>query len=351
MNKKIECYNPVIYMLRSMVGLIFIVFVSLVALVGFSYYLSETPDKTIYYFFNGPFLSLYDFGNMINMAVPLIIGGLGISLAFRSGSMNIGGEGQLYFGALIATLTVIALEPLGRAGAVIAIFVAMMSSGILAGISGVLRYRWNTNVLITSFLISNAVVLIVNYLITGPFDDPLTNLFSTQPIPETAELSYILPPSNLNTSLIVAVAAVFIIHALMYRSRTGFELRMYGDNPRFAKYAGVNVMYYQIMPMFVSGAMYALAGSLSIFGTYHATIKDFSSGMGWNALAVALIARYRPFAVIPAALFFAYIESGARSAMLYSDVTFELSSIVQATVFFLVSSVTLQRLGLKKRRI
>ncbi|MGD8114844.1 MAG: ABC transporter permease, partial [Sphaerochaetaceae bacterium] len=231
MNKKIECYNPVIYMLRSMVGLIFIVFVSLVALVGFSYYLSETPDKTIYYFFNGPFLSLYDFGNMINMAVPLIIGGLGISLAFRSGSMNIGGEGQLYFGALIATLTVIALEPLGRAGAVIAIFVAMMSSGILAGISGVLRYRWNTNVLITSFLISNAVVLIVNYLITGPFDDPLTNLFSTQPIPETAELSYILPPSNLNTSLIVAVAAVFIIHALMYRSRTGFELRMYGDNP------------------------------------------------------------------------------------------------------------------------
>jgi len=351
MKRKIECYNPIIYMMRSMVGLVFIVIISLIALIGFSYYLSETPEKTIFYFFNGPFLSLYAFGNMLNMAVPLIIGGLGISLAFRSGSMNIGGEGQLYLGALIATLSVIALKPLGELGAVIAIFIAMMSSGVLAGISGVLRYKWNTNVLITSFLISNTVMLIVNYLVTGPFLDPLTNLFSTRQIPETAQLSYILPPSNLNTSLIVAIAAVCIIHALMYRSKTGFELRMYGDNPKFATYAGINIKYYQIMPMFVSGAMYALAGAMSVFGTYHATIKDFSVGMGWNALAVALIARYRPFAVIPAALFFAYIESGARSAMLYSDVTFELSSIVQATVFFLVSSVTLQRLGLKKRRV
>ncbi len=338
-------------MLRSLVGLLFIVFVSLLALIGFSYYLSKTPEKTIYYFFNGPFLSLYAFGNMLNMAVPLIIGGLGISLAFRAGSMNIGGEGQLYLGALVATLVAIALEPLGIVGVILAVVVAMLSSGLLAGFSGALRAKWNTNVLITSFLISNAVMLIVNYLITGPFDDPLTNLFSTRQIPEIAQLSIILPPSNLNTSLVIALAAVFIIHALLYRSKTGFELRMYGDNPRFAKYAGVNIPYYQIMPMFVSGAMYALAGAMSVFGTYHATIKDFSIGMGWNALAVALIARYKPFAVIPAALFFAYIESGARSAMLYSDVTFELSSIVQATVFFLVSSATLQRLGLGKRRV
>jgi len=351
MKRKIEHYNPIAYTVRSLFGMFVIVIISLISLILLSYLLSETPRRTIYYFFNGPFSSLYTFGNMINDAVPLIIGGLGVSLAFRSGSMNIGGEGQVYTGALIATIVAIALESFGEMGVVLSLFLAMVASGLLAGFSGYLKAKWHTNELITSFLVSNAMILIVNYLISGPFVDPLTNLISTRAIPEIAELSMILPPSNLNTSFVIALAAVCIIHALMYRSKTGFELRMYGNNNKFAMYAGISRSYYQIMPMFVSGAMYGLSGALAIFGTYHSVIKEFSVGLGWNALAVALIARYRPFAVIPAALFFAYIDSGAHSAMLYSDVTFELSSIVQATVFFLVSSLTLQRLGLGKRRV
>ena len=160
MKKKIECYNPIVYMMRSLVGMFFIVVVSLGALIALSYYLSETPEKTIYYFFNGPFLSLYAFGNMLNMAVPLVIGGLGVSLAFRAGSMNIGGEGQVYLGALVATVVAIALEPLGEIGVILAIFLAMVTSGLLAGFSGVLRAKWNTSVLITTFLISNPTLSI-----------------------------------------------------------------------------------------------------------------------------------------------------------------------------------------------
>jgi simple sugar transport system permease protein len=101
--------------------------------------------------------------------------------------------------------------------------------------------------------------------------------------------------------------------------------------------------------MFLSGAFFGLGGGMTIFGTYYACMKDFSVGMGWNGLAVALIARYRPAAIIPAALFFAYIESGARNAMMHSDVTFEIASIVQSVVFFLVTSTVLQQIGVKKR--
>ncbi|NCB01216.1 MAG: ABC transporter permease [Spirochaetia bacterium] len=351
MKRKIERFNPFVYTIRSLLGMFVIVFISILSLIIISFLLSKTPLRTIYYFFYGPFSSLYTFGNMINQAVPLMIGGLGVSLAFRAGNMNIGGEGQVYVGAFIATIVAISLKAFGEIGVVLSIVLAMVGSGLIAGFSGYLRSKWNTNELITTFLLSNALILIVNYLISGPFVDPVTNLISTRQIPEIAQLDYILPPSSLNTSLVIALASVFIIHALMHRSKTGFELRMYGNNNKFAMYAGIDSRYYQIMPMFVSGAMYGLSGAVAIFGTYHAMIKDFSVGLGWNALAVALIARYRPFAIIPAALFFAYIDSGAHSAMLYSDVTFEISSIVQATVFFLVSSVTLQRLGLGKRRV
>jgi simple sugar transport system permease protein len=96
--------------------------------------------------------------------------------------------------------------------------------------------------------------------------------------------------------------------------------------------------------MFISGALYGLGGGMAVYGTYYAAVKEFSSGMGWNSLAVALIARSRPALVIPAAIFFAWIGSGARLAMQFSDVTFELASIVQSVIFFLVSSAALRNL-------
>jgi len=194
MKRKIERFNPFVYMIRSLFGMFIIVMISLISLILLSYFLSATPKRTIYYFFSGPFSSLYAFGNMINDAIPLIIGGLGVSLAFRAGNMNIGGEGQVYTGALIATIVAIALEGFGEIGVVLSIFLAMAASGLLAGFSGYLKAKWNTNELITTFLVSNAMILIVNYLISGPFVDPLTNLISTRQSQKLLNLpSFFLP--------------------------------------------------------------------------------------------------------------------------------------------------------------
>jgi simple sugar transport system permease protein len=138
------------------------------------------------------------------------------------------------------------------------------------------------------------------------------------------------------------------VYVYLYRSKDGYELRLFGINEQFAKYGGISTGKNQILPMFWSGALYGLGGGLAIYGTYYACIKGFSEGMGWNGLAVALIAKSKPVAVIPAAIFFAYIESGAKNAMLHSDVTHEISMIVQSVVFFLVTSEVLQRIFQKK---
>ncbi len=106
---------------------------------------------------------------------------------------------------------------------------------------------------------------------------------------------------------------------------------------RFAVYCGLNTKLHTWLPMFFSGALYGLGGALSVFGTYHASLRDFQSGLGWNGFAVALIARFEPRAVIPAALLFAWIESGSRIAMQGSDVTSKIAAIVQASIFFLAS--------------
>jgi simple sugar transport system permease protein len=329
-------------------GTALILVISFGVLIVLALFLSKTPGQTLGYFFFGPLRNLYYFGNMLNSAVPLIFGGLGFSIAMQAGCFNLGGEGQIYVGAFITTLTALVLAPLGILGAAAALAAGAAVSGLAAAISGFLKIRWNTSELITSFLLSNALVLITSYFITGPFLDPSTNLQSTRKIPESFRLPLILPPSNLSAALFFAVAAVILVHLFLYRSRKGYELRMSGLNQVFARYGGINTPGGILLAMFLSGLLYGLGGGIAIYGTYYSTMKEFSSGMGWNGLAVALIARNRPRAVIPAAVFFAWIGSGARIAMQFSDVTFEIASIVQSVIFFLITSTVL--LDLFKKR-
>ena len=232
----------------------------------------------------------------------------------------------------------------------IALLAGAFFAGIAAALSGFCKARWNTSELITSFLLSNALILIVNYLVNGPFHDPETNLQSTGKIAENLRLPLIMPPSHLSAALLVAIALVVIVHIFIKQTILGYELRMAGANEIFARYGGINTKRNIVIAMFLSGALYGLAGGLAIFGTYYGTVKEFSAGLGWNGLAAALVAGFYPPALIPASLFFAWISSGARIAMQNSDITFEVGSIVQAVIFFLVTSLVLRNLFAKKDR-
>jgi simple sugar transport system permease protein len=330
--------------LRAAAGTAFIIVLSLLSLILLALLLSKTPGRTLYYFFLGPLRNLYNFGNMLNSAAPLILGGIGVSIAMRAGCFNLGGEGQIYAGAFVSTILALALSHWGITGAVMALLAGTIFSGLAAGLSGLFKARWDASELITSFLLSNVLILLTNYFVTGPFLDPATSLQSTRKIPAAFHLPLILPPSNLSAALLIALAAAMLAQLFLTRTRRGYEIRVAGANEMFARYGGINTKVNTVAVMFLSGAFYGLAGALAIYGTYYGTVKEFSSGMGWNGLAAALIARYRPPALIPAGIFFAWIGSGAQIAMQNSDISFETAAIVQAVVFFLVTSVSLRNL-------
>jgi simple sugar transport system permease protein len=336
--------------LAALGGVLVVPLAALAAFAVLAFLLSDTPGKTLYYFFLGPFRNRYSFGNMLNSAVPLILGGLGVSAAMKAGHLNLGGEGQIYAGAFTATVAALALAPLGAAGGLLAIAAGAFTPGLAAALSGLCKARWNTSELITTFLLSNALILTVNYLVAGPFLDPQTNLQSTRKISEALRLPPILPPSSLSVSLFAALAAVVIVQIFLEKTRPGYELRMAGNNEIFARYGGINTKVNTVLALFISGAFYGLAGALAVFGTYYATVKEFSSGLGWNALAAALVARFYPPAVIPASLFFAWIASGARAAAQNADVAAETVSIAQAVIFFLATSLSLRDLFKRRKR-
>jgi simple sugar transport system permease protein len=310
---------------------------------------SKTPGRTLYFFFFGPFRNVFNFGNMINSAIPLMLGGLGVSIAMKTGKLNLGGEGQIYAGAFITTITALSLSHLGFIGGIAAVLAGMLTAGLAAALSGLFRVWWNTNELITTFLISNILLRFVNYLVNGPFLDPETNLQATAKIAPSLRLPQILPPSNLSAALFITLAVLVLTHIFLYRTKRGYEFRIAGANEIFARYGGINTKLNTVTAMFLSGALYGLAGGIAVCGTYYGTIKGFSEGMGWNGLAVALIARFYPPAIIPASLFFAWIGSGARIAMQNSEITFETAAIVQAVIFFLATSLYIRSLFGKRK--
>ncbi|MCL2759555.1 MAG: ABC transporter permease [Treponema sp.] len=296
-------------------GVLLIIAISILVLILLIFILSDSPFKAMYFFFIGPFSNIFFIGNMLNAAVPFIFGGLAVTIAMKTGNLNLGGEGQIYLGGFVTAITALALSQLGILGIIIAVLTGALAAGSISAVSGICKAKWNTNELITTFLLSCAVIPIVNYLVTGPFLDPETSLISTRKIAENMRFNFILRPSSLNTGIFIALIFVFIIYYFINKTKMGYEFRMSGFNEMFARYGGINTKINTIISLALSGALYGMAGSIMILGTHHAVIKEFSAGLGWSGITVALIAGLSPGAVIPCAIFLAWINTGARIAM------------------------------------
>ncbi|MDP2790407.1 MAG: ABC transporter permease, partial [Rectinemataceae bacterium] len=188
--------------------------------------------------------------------------------------------------------------------------------------------------------------LAVDYLITGPFQDASSNFQTTLAIDTRLRFARILPPSSLSTGIFLGLAASLIAKLVFDRTRFGYELRVYGLGGEFARYCGIDTGLYTLLPMGLSGALHGLAGAAIIMGSQFKAMRGFSSGVGWSAISVALIAHNDPLAVIPSAFFLAYLEAGAKGVMIGSNVTSEIVAVVQAVIFFLITA----RFALKARK-
>jgi len=300
---------------------------------------SEQPLESITYFFTGPFGNNYNLGNMLDKAGLLIFAGLGMSIAFRAGVFNLGGEGQVYAGATAAVIVSISFNFSGRyTGIISVISIGIISGALIAGLSGFLKKQWNTDELISSFLLSGAIIHFTDYLISAPFKDNSSYLNSTIKIPESLFLKQLLGSSHFNISFFIAISSSIIMFIFLFRTTSGYETRLSGLNRKFADYGGIPVKRYFIIPMLISGGLYGAAGSFAVLGNFHMGIKGFTSGLGWNGIAVTLIAANNPILVIPGALIFAYLDAGTQTAMIHSDLSFEFGNLIKAVIFFLITA-------------
>ncbi len=278
------------------VGLAFLVAVGLLTV------LSGSPADALGAFFGGPVASGLAWGNLVNETLLLTLTGLGAAVAFGAGSFNLGGEGQTYVGGLAALAVALLIPTWGPAGSLTA-------------------------------------------LMTGVFGDPSSMLIASKPVAEALWLPGLLPPSNLNVGALLALPLVLVLGLLVNHTAWGYRLRLVGRNRDFARYAGVSTAAYSLVPLAISGALHGLAGGIGVLGTQHALVQGFSFGWGWSGVAVALIARTNPWAVLPAALLLAYLDQASRSVVLQGVFPFQLSAVLQAAIlFFITARLVLPRL-------
>ncbi len=301
--------------------------------------LSSHPITTLFDLIVSPGGNSFSLGNMLAQMTLLTITGTGIAVAMSAGSFNLGGEGQAYIGSLLPVILLLQHPGIPPAlGIPLAALSGMAGGGVMAWISGFLREKIGADELISTYLIAGATIPVIDYLLAVPLRDPESYLLTSHRIAGKFQLHQLLPPSHLTSAVFISIGVMLLW--LLFKGFTlrGYELRLTGANPRFAALAGVPTGSLRTAAITASGALCGLAGSLVSLGSYGAAVQGGTAGLGWNGIAVALIARYRPGLILPAALFFAWLTQGFSTAVMDSGVSSEMSLLLQAVVFIVITA-------------
>lgn len=283
---------------------------------------------------------------------PLLLAGLGVSVAFRMQLWNIGAEGQIYFGAIFAAWTALYLAP-GAPGMVLVplmIVAAMIGGGLWGLIPGALRAYFGASEIITSLMLNYVAILFSDYLIHGPWRDPQAFGFPGTPsFPDAAWLPR-LGTTRVHLGLLFGLVAAVLLWLLLRRTRWGYEISVMGENPRAARYAGMPMTRTILLVMALSGALAGLAGMSEVAGIGHQLQRNLSPGYGYAAIIVAWLARLHPFGAILVAFLLATLTVGGDQLQMSIGLPAAIAPMLQGTIlFFLLGGNILTRYRLVKR--
>ena len=287
-------------------------------------------------------------------ATPLLFVGLGISIAFRGGVINIGGEGQYIVGALMATVFALNAPSLPTWILIaLALLLGFLGGALWGAIAGALKAYLNVNEILSTIMLNQIAVQSMNFLLRGPLIDPVQAAAASQ-IPQTARFAaaFDLPrwiPTRLHLGAALAVLLAGLVYLFLWRTAIGYRIRAVGLNPHASRYAGIRVNRYTVLALLLSGAFAGLAGAVQVLGVSHRMLTDgsatgFTGGVGFNGIVAALFGQLHPIGTIPAAFLFGGLLVGANSLQRAMQVPSALVGTLNGlVVVFVVSSEILKR--------
>ncbi|MDP9805793.1 simple sugar transport system permease protein [Trueperella bonasi] len=277
-------------------------------------------------------------------AIPLILGGLGLAFGFRAGLFNIGGAGQLIFGALAAAWVGFNYDFPPVIHTLLAVLAGMIAGGLYASIAGILKARTGANEVIVTIMLNSISGLALSYILLQPsWQVPGTNFPKTPNVADSAAMTPLLdPPFKIHSGIILAIIATFVFWWLLERSTFGFEVRAVGANPDAARTSGISVGKVTVLTMVVSGAYLGMAGANEALGTIGYVSGNVAGNVGFDAITVALLGRNKPIGTFFAGLLFGAFKAGGY-LMQNAGVPIDMILILQSTIVLLIAAPALVR--------
>ncbi len=286
--------------------------------------------------------AFYPFTDSLVAATPYIFAGLAVAVGFRCGLFNIGVEGQLYIGAICSVWVGFALKGLP---AIIHLPLALLAGAaggaVWASIPAILKAKAGAHEVINTIMMNYVAFRLSDWLLSdkGPLKRPDSPNPVSPLIEKSAELPRFFPdPIRLHLGFFIALGVAAFIYWFLFKTTLGFELRTVGANPNAARYAGMNITRNILIAMCLSGALAGLAGANEVLGVNHNLALAFSSGYGFDSIALALLGKSHPLGVVLAALLFGTLRSGATRMQNIAKIPIDIISILQALIIAFIAA-------------
>ncbi|MCI3923722.1 ABC transporter permease [Paenibacillus sp. TRM 82003] len=297
----------------------------------------------------GAFGTAYGVNETLVKAIPLLLCGLGVSIAYRISVWNIGAEGQFLAGTMAATAVTIYLPDLQSGMAIVLmIFAGIVAGGVWGLLTAIPRTHFQVNELITSLMLNYVALLALDYFVFGPWRDPAGFNFPGTPVFTPAQSLPAIGDSRLHLGLIFALIAVVLYFVLTKYTKWGYELRLIGANPDAAKNAGINIKKHIWVVMLISGGLAGLAGMAEVSGVTHKLMQGISPGYGYTAIIVAWLAKLNPAGLIVSSVLFGGLIVGGFSVQTIG-LPSSISDMIQgAILFFLIAGDMIAKFRLRR---
>jgi simple sugar transport system permease protein len=324
-------------------------------------FLKVNPVEAYKALWEGAFGTSNAFAETLVKATPLLLVGLGICISFRGDMINIGGEGQMIIGAILATwIGLTFAESPGWLIVTLALIAGFLGGALWGGIPGLLKAYFNVNEILSTVMMNAIAVQLMNFLLRGPMIDPSQARLASK-IPQTARLvdAFHLPrfvPTRLHFGALIAVALAILVYILLWRTTWGYRIRAVGQNQHASRYAGIKVSRYMVLALLLSGAFSGLAGAVQVYGVNYRMITDgsasgFTGAAGFNGIVAALFGQLHPIWSIPASILFGALLVGANKMQRMMQVPSALVTALNGLVVVFVVSSEIWRRRRQQRRL
>lgn len=290
----------------------------------------------------GAFGSSRVFGNTLAKMLTLCLTGLAMAVGSQAGMFNVGGEGQLFLGGLAATMTAVYLQGVSPLIAVPMAFIsAALAGGIYAWIPAVLKVKLNVSEVITTIMLNSVAIYLCTYLTnsSGPLRTHDRGVMAgTDAVPKDFMFEQVIARSNLSTAIIYSAVIAFLCWYIMKKTSVGLEMKVTGENQRFAFFSGLSKDNVMIGAMVASGVICGLVGMFEVFGYQQRFLPSISNEFYFDGMLVAMIMNYSPLGIILMSFFFAVVDIGANAMELSIGISGELSEIIFSIIIFLMAA-------------